>query len=228
MRGEKKKKKKAGLSGKKGLFDARGKKNEEIAENLSAYSSVRHVRLRGKWKAERGAEDTKLAVSENYVNIRYWNSQLIRDALAYIYDYVSAVTLGQTVVDIAVEVTSRHTDGEVRTLCAGMKSRAAGRRCRGAPHKSSLCSAATSHKNQSHFYIPVWLPPSLHPCFLFGPRFKSPLSLSSLSSALTPPLRPPRPQTSGGGVSGWGPPSTLTTAEREKKRNMSVSVGGRR
>lgn len=45
----------------------------------------------------------------NYVNIRYWNSQLIGDALAYIYDYVSAVTLVQIAVDIAVEVVSRHT-----------------------------------------------------------------------------------------------------------------------
>ena len=50
-----------------------------------------------------------MAVSENYVIIRYWNSQLIRDALAYIYDYVSAVTLVQILVDIAVEVVSRHT-----------------------------------------------------------------------------------------------------------------------
>ena len=41
---------------------------------------------------KRGAEDTKLAVSENYVNVKYWNSLLIRDALAYICDYVSAVT----------------------------------------------------------------------------------------------------------------------------------------
>lgn len=39
-------------------------------------------------------------------------------------------------------------------------------------------------------------------------------TLLSLSSALTPPLLP---QASGGGVSGWGPPSTLTTAERKQK-----------
>lgn len=51
---------------------------------------------------KRGSEDTKLAVSENYVNVKYSSSLLIRDALAYIYDYVSAVTSVQIVVDIAV------------------------------------------------------------------------------------------------------------------------------
>lgn len=51
---------------------------------------------------KRGAEDNKLAVSENYVKVKYWNSLLIRDALAYICDYVSAVTSVQIVVDIAV------------------------------------------------------------------------------------------------------------------------------
>lgn len=63
---------------------------EEIMENLSAYLPFRHIcfmasdcGIKRKSKASQGAEETKLAVSENYVNIRYWNSQVIRNALAY-------------------------------------------------------------------------------------------------------------------------------------------------
>lgn len=81
--------------------------------NLSAYLLFRHIQYVS-WLVivelgENVKEETKLAVSENYVNIRYGNSQIIEDALAYIYDYVSAVTLLQIVVDIAVQVVSRHT-----------------------------------------------------------------------------------------------------------------------
>lgn len=74
-------------------------------------------------------EETKLAVSENYVNIRYGNSQIIEDALAYIYDYVSAVTLLQIVVDLAVQVVSRHTLIDRVGLYAGMKSPTVAHRC---------------------------------------------------------------------------------------------------
>lgn len=70
-----------------------------------------------------GKGATKLAVSENYVNIRYWNSQLIRVSLAYICDNVSAVTHRYScqdaegkfvslsyllVADVAVEVVQAH------------------------------------------------------------------------------------------------------------------------
>lgn len=58
-------------------------KKEEIMEKLPIYLSGTYiswlviVELDGKWKASKGAEETKLAVSENYVNNRYWNIQLI-------------------------------------------------------------------------------------------------------------------------------------------------------
>lgn len=73
--------------------------------------------------------------------------------------------------------------------------------------KSLLCGHFTCESLlHSHVALPCFF-------FFFGPRFKSPLSSPCVQ--LWRLLLPPLPQTSGGGVSGWGPPSTLTTAGRE-------------
>lgn len=57
-----------------------------------------------------GRGQRTLAVSEDHVNIRYGSRRLIQVAVAHIYDYVSPVTLDRRVVDIAIEVVTRHTD----------------------------------------------------------------------------------------------------------------------
>lgn len=88
----------------------------EIMENLSAYLPFRHIRFMasdcGIWRENGKLREGQGILSWQLVriNIRYLRSPLIRDALAYIYDYVSAVTLVQMMVDIAVGVESRHTD----------------------------------------------------------------------------------------------------------------------
>lgn len=74
---------------------------------------------------------------------------------------------------------------------------ACGPKVLGGPYQSKCRSVAASDINQSQFLH------SVAACLPFGPLFKSPLS--------SPCLGPPSPQTSGGGESGWGPPSTLTT-----------------
>lgn len=112
--------------GEKGPFDARGKERKE-KKHLCLFTFQAHMfhgGIRGKnGKAQKGA--TKSAVSENYVNIRYCNSQLIGVSPAYICGNVSAVmhryscqdaegkfvSLSHLLVaDVAAEVESRHTD----------------------------------------------------------------------------------------------------------------------
>lgn len=91
----------------------------------------------------------------------------------------------------------------VQAHCMCMEEESAcGPKVLGGPYQSKCRSVAASDINQSQFLH------SVAACLPFGPLFKSPLS--------SPCLGPQSPQTSGGGESGWGPPSTLTTAEKDK------------
>ena len=110
------------------------------------------------------------------------DSQLIGDALAYICDYVSAVTLVQIAVDIAVEVVSRHTlIGRVGLCMRGWRVRLWPKGAGRSVQVKSLLCGHFRYESESVLHSRVAAPPL--PSFWSAVQAPTLLSLSSASSS---------------------------------------------